>query len=134
MKRFLRVAILIFLTIFSSLRGQSFATEEERESLKTPEWQDLGGGVWKTDLGPGLPEVLFLKMSNTNYHKYFANKKSAMKYLDSQKFFKAKLINLKFGDVVSAHNEEDWYVFTPHTLHSTAVVVAWQKTSEKESK
>jgi len=133
MKRLLSFTVFLLVILFTFVGPGTFATEEQ-DNIKMPEWQKISDGVWKTDLGPGLPEVLFLKMTNANYHKYFANKKSAMKYLDDQKFFKAKLINLKFADVVPAHNEEDWYVFVPHTLHSTAVVVAWQMTSSKEKK
>lgn len=79
MKRLLPLAILMSVTLFFPVPGGSFATEEKQEELTALEWKQVDG-AWKTDLGKGLPEVLILKLSNADFHKYFANKKSAMNY------------------------------------------------------
>lgn len=118
---------MLFFPVTSGVSGA------EQEKLKGLEWKSVDGAL-KTDLGQGLPEVLVLKLSNADFHKYFANKKTAMDYLDSQHFLKAKLINLKFAEVRSAHNDEEWYIIIGHTPYSTALVIAWQEPSDKKNK
>jgi hypothetical protein len=89
-------------------------------------WKTLSERAWKTDMGGELPEVLILKMSNTEFNKFHASEDAAKKFLDSLHFLKRKLINVVFCDVVPHKGDDEWFVIVTHTTHSTAAVIAWQ--------
>lgn len=89
-------------------------------------WKALAKGRWKTDLGGDLPEVVILHLANSEFQKFHGSVKAAMSYLDRRGYFKRKLIKLVFADVVPCPGGGPWFVVVTHTMHSTAVVVAWQ--------
>lgn len=89
-------------------------------------WKALAKGRWKTDLGGDLPEVVILYLTNSEFQKFRASKKSAMAYLDRRHYFKRKLLQLIFADIVPCASGQPWIVINTHTTHSTAVVVAFQ--------
>ena len=126
MKRILSPALVILFVFFMLPKQRSFAREESEDKLPSLKWQKLGAGVSKTDLGPGLPEVAILKLSNEQFEKIYQSEAAAKAYLDSQKIFKQPLIEAKFCDVTPNKDGVGWILIIPHTLHSTASIVAWQ--------
>lgn len=128
MKRFWLPALVVMLIALLPPTNATVPAQEQDQAkqLPAPEWKQKNG-FWKTDLGEKLPEIVVLTLSDADFHKYFGNKKKAMAYLDGKGFFKAKLIQVKFADVVSAHDGQGWYIVITHTLHSTAIIVAWQQ-------
>ena len=94
--------------------------------LKSLQWQLLQPNVTKTDLGGQLPEVAILTLSNEQFRKIYASKDAAKDYLDSQHIFKRKLVDVVFCDVTASDDGGLWVIIIPHTLHSTASIVAWQ--------
>ena len=126
MKRFwLPALVVMFIALLPTNANVAAQGQEQAKQLPTPEWKQKDG-LWKTDLGEKLPEIVVLTLSDADFHKYFGSKKKAMAYLDGKGFFKAKLIQVKFADVVPAHDGQGWYIVVTHTLHSTAIIVAWQ--------
>jgi len=93
-----------------------------------PQWQTLSANAHKTDLGEKLPEVVILLLSEQTFKKFSKSKKAAMKFIDDLHILKQPLLHLNFADItpdVAAPGGE-WILVIPHTLKSTATVVAWQ--------
>jgi hypothetical protein len=89
-------------------------------------WKRLAKGRWKTDLGGTLPEVVILRMSNSEFQKFRKSKKSAMAYHEKRHYFKRKLLNVIFAHIVRCPRGGEWLVIGIHTLKSTVVIVGWQ--------
>ena len=132
MKRFWLPALVVMLIALLPPTNATVAGQEQPKPLPTPEWKQKDG-FWKTDLGSNLPEVVILKLSDADYRKDFGNKdkKRAKKYIDTNGFLKAPLIQVNFGDVCPGGKGKDWYIVIGHTLHSTASIIAWQETEGK---
>jgi hypothetical protein len=126
MKRIIFPALVVLFLLFLLPKERSLAREEARFNLASLKWQMLKGGASKTDMGPGLPEVAILKVSNGQFEKIHASKEAAKDYLDSQSIFKRKLIEVVFCDVTPSDDGEGWILIIPHTPHSTASIAAWQ--------
>ncbi len=94
--------------------------------LRKPNWKRKRGGAWYTDLGGKLPDMAVLCMTNAEFKKFRASRKAAMNYIDRRHILKRKLINLVFGSIVRNKTDHGWVVMMAHTLHSTAVITAWQ--------
>ncbi len=125
MKRILSSALVVLFLLFLLPKERSFAQEEAKFKLPPLEWKMLKEGVSKTDLGPGLPEVAILKVSNDQFKKIHASKAAARKYLDDQHIFKKKLIKVIFC-AVTPNDSDGWILIVSHTAQSTATIVAWQ--------
>jgi len=96
-----------------------------RPLFPTPRWRKRAKGVWKTDLGGKLPEVVILVLSNEEFRKFHASTKAAMRYIDRRHFLKRKLIKVVFANQYS-NGSGDWILIISHTDYSTAAVVAYQ--------
>jgi hypothetical protein len=126
MNRIISPALTVLLLLSLLPKERSFAREEAKFDLGTLKWEMTKGGVPKTDLGPGLPEVAILKVSNDLFEKIHASKDAAMDYLEGQHIFKRKLIKVVFCEVTSSDDGDGWFLIIPHTPRSTASIVAWQ--------
>ena|ERR1700686_3276687 len=126
MKRIISTALVVLFLLFLLPRERSFAREEAKAKLPTLEWKMLSEEASKTDLGPGLPEVAILKVSNEQFKKIRASKHAALDYLEDQHIFKRKLIKVVFCDVTPNDDGDGWFLMMPHTPLSTASIVAWQ--------
>jgi hypothetical protein len=126
MKRIISPALVVLFLLFLLPREQGFAREEVKFDLGSLKWEMTKGGVPKTDLGPGLPEVAILNVSNDLFEKIHASKAAALKYLEDQHIFKRKLIKIVFCDVTPNDDGDGWILIIPHTPLSTASIVAWQ--------
>jgi hypothetical protein len=109
----------------SRRKGRPLAPIKIRK-LRKPNWRKKRGGVWYTDLGGKLPDMAILCMPDTEFKKFRASRKMAMKYIDRRHILKRKLIGLVFGNIVANKTDNCWVVMIAHTLHSTAVITAWQ--------
>lgn len=89
-------------------------------------WKEFSKNCWKTDLGGDLPEVIILHMADHEFQEFRKSEAEAKAFLDHHGYFKRKLINLVFADVVPCTDGRWWWVIVSHTTHSTAVVVAFQ--------
>lgn len=90
-------------------------------------WRKLARGVWRTDLGKELPEILVLRMTDAEFRKFHSRTRSAMSYIDRRHYLKAKLIKFGFVSAVRAPKSKgEWTLILIHTLESTGKVVAWQ--------
>jgi hypothetical protein len=125
MKRIISAALVVLFLLFLLPKQRSFAREEVKVDLGSLKWQMLKEGASKTDLGPGLPEVAILKVSNEEFEKIHASKAAALKFLDNQHIFKRKLIKVVFC-VVTRNHSDGWLLIIPHTPDSTACIIAWQ--------
>jgi len=125
MKRIISSALVVLFLLFLLPKERSFAQEEAKVKLPKLEWKKLNEGVSKTDLGPGLPEVAILKVSNEQFKKIHASKAAALKYLEDQHIFKKKLIKVVFCQV-TPNKSDGWILIVAHTAQSTASIVAWQ--------
>jgi hypothetical protein len=127
MKKIPFTALMVLCLLFLPTTQRTFADEAMTPDLSTLKWQMLQKWVSKTDMGPGLPEVAILIVSNGQFNQIYPEKKpAAMKYLDDQKIFKKKLIDVAFCDVHGSKSGTQWILIIGHTLHSTASIVAWQ--------
>jgi hypothetical protein len=126
MKRIPFSVLMVLCLLFLPTTQRTFADEVMTPDLSTLKWQMLQKWVSKTDMGPGLPEVAILVVSDDQFQKIHASKTAAMKYFDDQKIFKQKLIDLVFCDVYGGKYGTSWILIVPHTLHSTASITAWQ--------
>jgi hypothetical protein len=127
MKKIPFTALMVLCLLFLPTTQRTFADEAMTPDLSTLKWQMLQKWVSKTDLGPGLPEVAILVVSNDQFNQIYPGKKlAAMKSLDDQKIFKKKLIDVVFCDVQGSKSGTQWILIIGHTLHSTASIVAWQ--------
>src|SRR5713226_9924631 len=120
MKRIISSALVVLFLLFLLPKERSFAQEEAKVKLPKLEWKKLNEGVPKTDMGPGLPEVAILKVSNEQFEKIHASKDAAMDYLESQHIFKRKLIKVVFCEVTASDDGDGWILIIPHTPRSTA--------------
>lgn len=126
MKRIMIPALMALSLLFLLPKERSLARDESGLSLASLKWKMLSAGAYKTDLGDGLPEVAILKLSDDQFAQIYASKEAAMAYLDNQQIFKRKLIEVVFCDVTPNKGGGTWILIIPHTLHSTASIVAWQ--------
>ncbi len=126
MKRIISPALVVLFLLFLLPKERSFAREEAKFDLGSLKWEMTKAGAPKTDMGPGLPEVAILKVSNDQFEKIRASKKAAMDYLEGQHIFKRKLIKVVFCEVTANDDGDGWFLIIPHTPHSTASIVAWQ--------
>lgn len=97
-----------------------------KPGFRKPAWKEFSKNCWKTDLGGDLPEVIILHMADKEFQEFRKSEAEAKAFLDNHGYFKRKLINLIFCDVVPCPNGVAWWVIVIHTLHSTAVIVAFQ--------
>ena len=134
MKRIISSALVVLFLLFLLPKERSFAQEEAKVKLPKLEWKKLNEGVSKTDLGPGLPEVAILKVSNELFKKIHASKDAAMDYLEAQHIFKRKLIKVVFCQVMRSDDGDGWILIASHTSQSTVTIVAWQIPKKKEQK
>jgi len=134
MKRILSPALVILFLLFLLPKERSFAREEAKFDLGSLKWEMSKAGVPKTDLGPGLPEVAILKVSNDLFEKIHASPDAAMDYLEGQHIFKRKLIKVVFCEVTPSKGGDGWILIIPHTPRSTASIVAWQIPKEMKEK
>lgn len=126
MKRIISSALVVLFLLFLLPKERSFAQEEAKVKLPSLEWKMLSEGASKTDLGPGLPEVAILKVSNDQFKKIHASNDAAMDYLESQHIFKRKLIKVFFCRVTPNDDGDGWILMISHTPQSTALIVAWE--------
>jgi hypothetical protein len=126
MKRIISPALVVLFLLFLFPKERSFAREEYKFDLGSLKWEMTKGGVPKTDLGPGLPEVAILKVSNEVFEKIHASEDAALDYLQGQHIFKRKLIKVVFCDVKAYDDGNGWFLIIPHTPLSTAFIIAWQ--------
>jgi hypothetical protein len=132
MKRIITPALMVLLLLFFLPQERSRADKVPGFDLSSLMWKQLSPTVSKTDLGPGLPEVAILVLSDDQFKKIYASKDAAKKYLDGQSILKLPLVDVVFCDVTAGDEGQPWYVIIPHTVHSTASIVAWQPKKRKE--
>jgi hypothetical protein len=125
MKRLLLGLVVLGVSLLL-VKERSRADSGVQVDLKSLQWNLLQPTVTKTDMGDGLPEVAILTMPDDQFQKISSDKNAAKKYLDSQKIFKRALIDVVFCDVTPSKDGGQWILIVPHTLHSTASIVAWQ--------
>ncbi|HTU36225.1 MAG TPA: hypothetical protein VMF66_20670 [Candidatus Acidoferrum sp.] len=90
-------------------------------------WRKLAKGVWKTDLGKELPEILVLRMTDAEFRKFRSSVRFAQTYIDKRKYLKRKLIKFVFTSVVGERGSRNaWSLILVHTTLSTGRVIAWQ--------
>jgi len=125
MKRLLGALFVLGVSLLLA-KERSRADSEVQVDLASLQWHLLQPNITKTDMGDGLPEVAILTMSDVQFQKISSSKDEAKKFLDSQKIFKRALIDVVFCDVTPSKGGGQWILIVPHTLHSTASIVAWQ--------
>jgi len=126
MKRILPSGLMVLCLLFLPTMERTFADEAKELDLSSLKWQMLQKSVSKTDLGPGLPEVAILVVSNDQFEKIHASEDAAKAYLDSQRIFKKKLIKAVFCNVEASKDGTSWILIISHTVYSTASIVAWE--------
>lgn len=102
------------------------AQKPRKANFPTPRWRKRAKGVWKTDLGGKLPEVVILVLSNEEYRKFHASTGVAKAYIDRRHFLKKKLKKVVFVNQAPNSSGGDWIIIIDHTEWSTAGVLAYQ--------
>jgi hypothetical protein len=126
MKRVISPALMLLLLLFLVPQERSSADKMPTIDLSSLMWKQLSPTASKTDMGPNLPEVAILVLSDDQFKKIYPSKDDAMAYLDGQSIFKRKLIKVVFCDVAPSDEGQPWILIISHTTLSTAAITAWQ--------
>jgi len=102
------------------------AKKRVRPLFPPPRWRKRAKGVWKTDLGGKLPEVVILVLSDKDFRKFHASTAAAKRYMNRHNFFKKDLKKVVFANRMPNDDGGDWIIIIGHTDWSTGAVVAYQ--------
>lgn len=102
------------------------AQKPTQAKFPAPRWRKRAKGVWKTDLGGKLPEVVILVLSNKEFRKFHASTAAAKRYIDRHHFLKKELKKVVFANQMPNDDGGDWIIIIGHTDYSTGAVLAYQ--------
>ena len=102
------------------------AQKPRKAKFPTPRWRKRAKGVWKTDLGGKLPEVVILVLSDKEFRKFHASTEVAKRYIDRRHFLKKELEKVVFVNQAPNDSGSDWIIIIDHTDYSTAGILSYQ--------
>ncbi|HVB36323.1 MAG TPA: hypothetical protein VND42_03700 [Candidatus Acidoferrales bacterium] len=94
------------------------------QRIATPSWRKLPNGVWKTDFGVDLPEVVILTMSNEEFEEFRRSSDNAKKRnLNKRGILKRHLIDVVLQKPKRRKRGKCVLLLIYHTPESTGYLV-----------
>ncbi len=92
-------------------------------------WRKVAKNAWKTDLGAGLPEVVIVEMSNSEYKKFRSSERAAKRYINNRKYLRKptrEVVFTKGASSLGTDGDLGWIVIIAHTPDSMVLIAASQ--------
>lgn len=123
MKR-IATGTLLFLSLLL-MRASGFLSAQEAKPsapAKQPAWTQIASGLWRTELGPGEPDIAVLRLSDDEYKEFFKDPKG---YFNTHHVFPKNVNKAKAAGDDPPPTQSGWIVVAIHTPYSTSHYVSW---------